>query len=73
MNLEPVILSEASQKEKSKYHISTHTYGIWKDGTDESICRAAVEMLTYRADLWTQWGKERERRIQRVTETYTLS
>ena len=28
MNLEPVIQSEVSQKEKSKYHILTHVYGI---------------------------------------------
>ena len=28
MNLEPIILSEASQKEKDKYHILTHIYGI---------------------------------------------
>ena len=28
MNLEPVIQSEVSQKEKDKYHILTHIYGI---------------------------------------------
>ena len=28
MNLEPIIQSELSQKEKDKYHILTHTYGI---------------------------------------------
>ena len=28
MNLEPVIQSEVSQKEKSKYHIFMHIYGI---------------------------------------------
>ena len=28
MNLEPLIQSEASQKEKDKYHILTHIYGI---------------------------------------------
>ena len=27
-NLEPIILSEVSQKEKEKYHILMHTYGI---------------------------------------------
>ena len=27
-NLEPVMLSEASQKEKNKCHILTHMYGI---------------------------------------------
>ena len=28
MNLEPIIPSEVSQKEKVKYHILTHIYGI---------------------------------------------
>ena len=28
MNLEPTIQSEVSQKEKDKYHILTHIYGI---------------------------------------------
>ena len=28
MNLEPIIQSEMSQKEKDKYHIPTHIYGI---------------------------------------------
>ena len=28
MNLEPIIHSEASQKEKDKYHILTHIYKI---------------------------------------------
>ena len=32
MNLEPIIQSEVSQKEKYKYHILTHIYGIQKYG-----------------------------------------
>ena len=28
MNLEPIIQSEVSEKEKNKYHILTHIYGI---------------------------------------------
>ena len=28
MKLEPIIQSEVSQKEKDKYHILTHIYGI---------------------------------------------
>ena len=31
MNLEPLIQSEVSQKEKDKYHILTRIKGIWKD------------------------------------------
>ena len=44
MNLKPIIQSEASQK--NKYHILIHIYGIWKDGTDKPICRAAMEIQT---------------------------
>ena len=43
MNLEAIIQSEMSQKEKDKYHILTHMYGIQKNGTDEPICRAGLE------------------------------
>ena len=42
-NLEPVIQSEVSQKEKDKYHILTHIYRIYKNGSEEFIYRAAVE------------------------------
>ena len=43
MNLEPIIQSEVSQKEKYKYHTLMHMYKIQKDGTDELIFRAAME------------------------------
>ena len=44
MKLEPIIHSEVSQKEKHQYSILTHIYGIKKkNGTDESICKAAKE------------------------------
>ena len=43
MNLEPIIQSEVSQKEKDRYHILTHIYGIEKNGTEELIYRAAME------------------------------
>ena len=41
MNLEPIKQSEVSQKEKNKYHILTHIYRIYKNGTEEFIYRAA--------------------------------
>ena len=47
-----IIQSEISQKEKNKYCVSTHIYGIYKDGAHEPICRVAVEMQTQRRDLW---------------------
>ena len=46
MNLEPIIQSEVSQKEKDEYHILIHIYGINKNGTEEFIYRAAMENHT---------------------------
>ena len=46
MNLEPIIQREVSQKEKDKYHILMHIYGIYKNGTEEFIYRATVEKQT---------------------------
>ena len=57
MNLKP-IQSEVSQKEKDRYCILTHIYGIQKDGTDGFISRAAVEKQTQRIDLGTQGDGE---------------
>ena len=58
MYLEPVIQSEVSQKEKDKYCILTHVYGIQKNGTEEFTYRATMEKQTQRIDLWT-WGQGR--------------
>ena len=55
---EPIIQSEVNQKERNKERVLTHIYGIQTDGTDERICRAAVETQTQGTDL-TQWGEER--------------
>ena len=46
MNLEPIKQSEVSQKEEDKYRILTHIYRIYKNGTEEFICRAAMEKQT---------------------------
>ena len=46
MNLKSIIQSEVGQKEKDKYSILTHIYGIWKNGTEEFAYRAAVEKQT---------------------------
>ena len=37
MNLEPIIQSELSQKEKDKYHILINIYEIQKNGSEEFI------------------------------------
>ena len=38
-----VIQSEVSQKEKNKYRMLTHTYGINKNGTDGPTGRAGIK------------------------------
>ena len=47
MNLEPIIQSEVSQKEKDKYRILMHTYRIYKNGTEEFIYRAASHVRLF--------------------------
>ena len=42
-NLEPIIQSEVSQREKDEYPILTFIYEIYKKDTEEFICRAALE------------------------------
>ena len=69
MNLEPIIQSEVSQKEEDKSHVLTHLYGIWKDGTDEPVCRTATEMQTQRTDSGPHSGKEGVGQMQRVALT----
>ena len=56
MNLEPIIQSKVSQKEKDKYCILTHIYGIQKNGTEEFIYRAAME----KQREWTYGHGEKE-------------
>ena len=43
MNLEMVIQSKVSQKEKNKYCILMHIHGIFKDGISDPMYRAAKE------------------------------
>ena len=65
MNLEPVIQSEASLKEKNKYHILMHIYiESRKNGFDESVGREGMETQTLYGHSWgriewAQQGKER--------------
>ena len=59
MKLEPIILSEVSQKDKHQYGILMHIYGIYKDGNDNPICKTEKETQMYRTDFWTLWEKVR--------------
>ena len=72
MNLKYGIQSEVSQKEKNKYRILVHIYAIYKNGTNESICRAGTQMQTQRTDLCTQQGKFVLGRTKRRALTYIL-
>ena len=57
MDLETVIQSEVSQKEKNKYHILTHICGTQKNGTDELVCKAEIETQMQRTNIWTPRGE----------------
>ena len=64
--------TELSQKEKYKYHILTHIYGIYKDGTDEFICRAAVEKDIENRPMGLGEGRRERVRHERVTWKLTI-
>ena len=70
MNLETIIQSEVSQKDK--YHILMHIYGIQKNGTEEFIYRAAMEKQTENRLMDIGRGEERVRCMERVTWKLTL-
>ena len=70
MNLEPVVQSEVSQKEKNKYSILNHVYTIQKNGIDEPICREGMQMWIQRMNMWTQEGKERVGQMEKAALTY---
>ena len=53
MKLEPIIQSEVSQKDKDRYSILTHIYGILKDGNNNPICKTEKETQMYRTDFCT--------------------
>ena len=57
MDLESVIQSEVSQKEKSKYRIIMHICGIQKNGIDDLICEAEIETQMQRTKVWIPRGK----------------
>ena len=59
MKLEPIILSEVSQKEKHQYSILSHIYGIYKDGNDNPVCETAKETQMYRTVFWEYYLKQR--------------
>ena len=57
-DLESVIQSKVSQKEKNKYRILTHACGIQKNGTDGPIYKTEVESWMQKTNLWLPGDKE---------------
>ena len=57
MDLETVIQSEVSQKEKNKYCILTHICRTQKNGTREPVCRAEIEIQMQRTNVRTPRGE----------------
>ena len=57
MDLETVIQSEVSQKEKNKYCILMPICGTQKNGTDEPVCREGIETQMQRTNVRTPRGE----------------
>ena len=55
-DLDTIIQSAESQKQKNKYCIILLIYGIQKNATDELICKANIEIQAQRMDVWIQGG-----------------
>ena len=58
MDLETVTQSEVSQKEKNKYRILMHICGIYKNGTDEPVCKAEIETDVENKRMDIKGGKQ---------------
>ena len=57
MDLEIIILSEVSQKEKDKYHDITYVWNLKYD-TNEHIHEIETDSQTYRTNLCLLWERE---------------
>ena len=73
MDLEYLIQSEVSQKEKNKYRTLMHVCGIQKNGTDELVFRAEIETQMQRTNVWTPKGERGSGKNQETgIDIYTL-
>ena len=70
MDLEIIILSEVSQTEKDKYHI-TYTWNL-KNNTNESIYKTETDSQTWKASLWLPKGKGGGRGVGRINQEYGI-
>ena len=73
INLEPIIQNEVSQKEKDKYCILMHIYGIWKKWYRRIYLQGSKGETDIENRLMDmRRGEERVRRMERVTCKLTL-
>ena len=52
-----------SEREKQASYVNAY---IWKNGVDEPICREGMGRQMSRMDLWTQSGKKKVGRMEKV-------
>ena len=57
MDLETVIQSEVSQKDKNKSCILMHICGTKKNCTDKSFCKAQIEQQMKTTNVWSPRGE----------------
>ena len=57
MDLEIIIPSEVSQKEKHEYHMMSLTCGILQNDTSELIYKTEIDSQTEKTNLWLPKGK----------------
>ena len=57
MDIEIVIQSEISQKEKDNYYIVQLICGIQRNGTYELTCKPEIESQMQKTHLWYQGGE----------------
>ena len=69
MILEPIILSEVSQKDKDHYSILTHIYEFRKMVTI-TLYAKQKETQMYRTDFWTLWEKARVGCFERIASKH---
>ena len=72
MNLEPSIQSEVSQKEKNKYHILMHIYGIKENGISYLQERYG-DVYVEKELVETAREGENGMNCQSIIDIYTLS
>ena len=73
MDLEPIVQSEVSQKEKEKYHILMHIYRIQKNGTDGTYLQGRNRDRDIENKLVDTVGKgEDGMSLESNIDTYTL-